>query len=119
MVVDMFAMCDQMKQTLSDSNLSNVNHLLRDLRYEPGLVIYWQALVGFHRQIVKVNADYYSTNVLRSSVLQKTYRACFLDDMTACSHTSKKNPSAFLNKRKMKFITPAEWMPMSTDVAPV
>ena len=74
---------------------------------------------------VKVNADYYIGHGLKPFIEKDVPRlfpdrACemkFHQDSTS-SHTARKTLD-FLQKRRVQYITPSEWMPKSPDCAPM
>ena len=73
----------------------------------------------------KVNSKFYINKVLKPfldkdvpKLFPEGQNAMIFHQDSASSHTSK-DTLDFLRKRKVKFITPEEWMPKSPDAAPM
>ena len=74
----------------------------------------------------KINSNYYITNILRPFLSRDAPRLFpkkekikwFFHQDSAPSHTSKETID-YLNKCKINFIKPEEWMPSSPDAAPM
>ena len=74
----------------------------------------------------KINADYYTDHILKPLLSRDLHRLFPVGEEkkmiyhhdSAPSHTSKKS-IAFLDKSKINYVKPEEWMPKSPDAAPM
>ena len=90
-----------------------------------GVIIYDKTSIIFIDKCIKVNADYHINNVLKLFLAKDAPRLflgregdmVFNQDSASC-HTAKKT-IVFLNKRKAKYIAPAEWRCKSSDAVPM
>ena len=82
--------------------------------------------VRFVQPGTKINVDYYIDHILKPFLSRDLHCSFPVDEEkkmiyhhdSAPSHTSKKT-IAFLNKFKINYVKPAEWMPKSLDAAPM
>ena len=74
----------------------------------------------------KINADYYIDHILKLFLSRDLHRLFPVGEEkkmiyhhdSAPGHTSKKT-NAFLNKSKINYVKPEEWMPKSPDAVPM
>ena len=114
----------------NETDMQKLQFVKRD-SFAPGFMVwagvsyYGKTSLRIINNGVKVNADYYIGHVLKPFIEKNVPRLfpgraremVFHQD-SASSHTARKTLD-FLQKRRVQYITPSEWMPKSPDCAPM
>ena len=112
----------------NETDKQNLQFVKRD-SFAPGFMVwagvsyYGKTSLRIINKGVKVNADYYIGHVLKPFIEKdgprlfpgRAREMVFHQD-SASSHTARKTLD-FLQKRRVQYITPSEWMPKSPDCA--
>ena len=123
MANDVFVIFAAMKRTCKNLSSRNAIQLHQVLWCGLVLVITKKTSLRIINKGVKVNSDYYIGHVLKTFIEKDVPRLfpgraremVFHQD-SASSHTARKTLD-FLQKRRVQYITPPEWMPKSPDCA--
>ena len=114
----------------NETDMQKLKFVKRD-SFAPGFMVwagvsyYGKTSLRIINKGVKVNADYYIGHVLKPFIEKDVPRLfpgrvgemVFHQD-SASSHSARKTLD-FLQKRRVQYITPSEWMPKSPDCAPM